>query len=167
MQYIYTVKYGIIKLCVVDENNKQITTALVSKGMLLGIESIDNNAYIQNAKTLTPVGLCKIKLTLEQIQENNILNKNIFSKWRETYEYQTKAFEYFTIGATSDKILRLFKYLSKYTFDDNSEYFYMLSLSDISSIVGVSKENCSRALSKIKKTKISIVDRKKGLYTIL
>jgi CRP-like cAMP-binding protein len=164
LPYIYTLKHGIIKLSIVDESNKTITTAIAQRGMTLGLEILNGQSYMQSAKTLTPVGLCRIELSLDKIQSNTVLNQNMFKKWQEHYEHQTTAFKDFTVGPTPEKILRLLKYLAQNTFNNDDGLFYMLTLEDISSIVGVSKENCSRALVKIKTNNLEYIDKQKNIY---
>lgn len=163
--YSYTIKSGIVAIIEIDDNLKERVVELLTKGMIIGLESIDNQKYSQSAISITPVSLCRIKLTKKNIEspKGNNLSKNISKKWQEKYNNQIKTTE-FTIGSTSERLTKLCNFMSKHTYIENEYEFYMLSLKHISSIIGVSIENSSRALSKMKHESICKIDKKRFKY---
>lgn len=163
--YIYTIKSGIVAIIDTDDNLKERTVELLTKGMIAGIEPTYNQEYLQTAISLTPVSLCKIKLTKDYIDthKNYDLCHNISKKWQEKYNNQIRTTE-FTIGQTKERLIKLFTFLSKHTYMEDDNEFYMLPLRHISSIIGISVENTSRTLSKMKKNSILKINAKKFKY---
>ncbi|VAY88490.1 cAMP-binding protein - catabolite gene activator and regulatory subunit of cAMP-dependent protein kinase [hydrothermal vent metagenome] len=163
--YLYSITKGIVKLSITDASYKTRATSLLTAGMSFGLEVINKSSYLQNATSITPVKVCKIKLAREQINESKSLLENTLKKWQENITNQNQIIEKFSMGDTHTRIIRLFHYLKENSPLEEKNNFYLPRLEDISSIVNVSKENCSRALSKIKKMKeIILVDKKSKIY---
>lgn len=166
-RHIYTLKQGIVKIGTLDENGNYKISSLITKGMSFGLEVINQSSYLHNAQSLTPVEICQIKLSSKQINTDKKLLNNLLVKWQEHLMNQTMIFEQFTTGDTKGKILRLFAFLGKNTFLNEKNKFYIPTLEDISSIVNVSKENCSRAIAKLKTSKqIYLIDATNKIYCI-
>jgi len=165
--YMYAIKNGIIGLSTTSKNLKIITTELLTKGMIIGLENINDNQYRQDAISLTPISLCRIHLDKNDMETNTNLGlwKNITKKWEERYINHFKISK-FTSGSTNERLISLLKFVSAHTYQENENRFFMISLKHISSIIKVSLENCSRALSKIKKDNfIKKVDKESFIFT--
>ena len=146
---VFTVKYGIVKLAIIDINYKSRIVLLATAGMTIGLECLNNKPYDHYAVSLVPSGLCKIDVQSEEIKNDKTFNDNLLRKWQDNFTQQTTMFEQFHSGSTTDKIRRLIELII--THSASQGVFYMPTLDDISAIVAVSKENCSRAMSKLKK----------------
>jgi len=165
--HIYTIKSGIVGLSSTDSELKTTITELITSGMVIGLENINNSTYKQDAISLTPLSICKININKNNM-ENGIdllLWENITKKWEERYAHSTKV-SVFSLGSTNIRITKLFRFISVYTYIENENKFFMIPLKHISSIIKVSVENCSRALSKMKKTNfIQRVDKQSFTFT--
>ena len=151
--HIYTIKSGIVGLSYINDDFKLKTTEILTRSMVAGIEVISNNVYLKDAIALTPVSICQIHLSKKDIEKNHILASNIIKKWQEKYKNQIQISE-FTSGKTQNRLIKLFSFLARHSFSHEKNVFYMLSLKHIASIINISTENCSRALSLMKKDSI-------------
>ena len=161
-EYVYTVKSGIVAIIETDDNLKERIVELSTKGMTIGLESIDSLKYSQSAIALTPVSLCKIKLTKKHLDssQNYLLSENISKTWQEKYNNQIKTTE-LSVGSTNERLTKLFHFMAQHTYIENDNEFYMLSLKHISLIIGISIENSSRTLSKMKNENITKIETKR------
>lgn len=155
---LFIIKSGIVKLQTITESGDKLIKGFYFSGDLIGIESIGNQYYVNDAIALQNTSVCSIPYSkfkslihsspdlFDKFSERMAAEINI-SDVRLTNVYSTKNVE--------GRALEFLKFLARKMGTESNEDCISLTLpmskSDIAIYLGIRPESLSRALEKLKK----------------
>jgi CRP-like cAMP-binding protein len=176
-QNLFTITSGLVKIHSIDDSYNDRILFIARAPMTIGLEIITADNYNCTATSLTETSICKVAFTDDSIISNTTISKNILSNWQKIMTEQIRCLTSFNTGSTHQRLVKLMDFLHSSFQEDlrreelstniafqqsKSSLLYMPKLQSVASIIGTSKENCSRILVKLKKdlgvVKSSFVD---------
>ena len=164
-RWLYFVQSGQVKLFVINDNGKELTTQLISEGEFFGYFSIIGNSKYQNSAK------CTADTELRLIPEKDFLNvlfnnRDFAAKFikllsKKTINLESKLLDlaYSSVRKKVANSLVEYSLVSNQVSDKAYEIY--LSRSELAAMAGISKETAIRALSEFKSEKlIQIIDKK-------
>ena len=150
IQYVYTIRSGMVKLVRYLPNGSYRIVRLLRQGDLAGIEALNGSAYLHHAITLQNTSICRIPI--ENIEQLNLysphLYKQLTARWQKVQSDADIWLAELTVGNSKKRVANLLIYLSRYGTND---HFYLPSREDIGAILAITTETASRIIADFKR----------------
>lgn len=150
---IYLIRSGVVKCFTMDENGKELITALRKKDSLLGLERLlENGTHHETTTALEPAELLVVSKQdfLDILMENQQLTLeliNLLADDLSTIKEQLLQMAYGSVRRkTAQTILQFAEILNQ-----DSEKQIKISRHDLASVAGIATESLIRTLSQFKK----------------
>jgi CRP-like cAMP-binding protein len=148
---VYSISSGLVKLEMVLPSGDQKIVGLLSRGDVIGLESLIKMPYRHSATTLNQCELCKIPGTLinDLRKQSLTLNQDLITRWdtanRLAYEWLIKM----NTGTAHERVMHLIDYLVENS--DSAPEFHLPSRDDMSSMMNLTRETVSRVIAQLKR----------------
>ncbi len=161
IDYVYTIRSGLVKLVHYLPNGSYRITRLLQQGDLAGIEALNSSAYLQQAITMQDTTVCKILVkNIQQLSlKSSHLYRQLTSQWQKVQSDADIWLTYLTMGSSRRRVANLLIYLA-----NNKEPFFLPSREDIGALLAITTETASRVIADFKRT--GLLNTKNKLATI-
>jgi len=154
--YVYLILDGVVKTHQMDENGKELTTALFKPDEFLGFTSFEDNIPYQESATavekteLTGISKQTLKDILESNRKVSLELMNVLTDNLSDIKQQLLQMAYSSVKRkTAQTILQFVKVLDKKPSEN-----IKISRGDLASVAGIATESLIRTLSTFKKEKL-------------
>jgi CRP-like cAMP-binding protein len=161
--FVYMIRSGLVKLEIKLPDDTKKIVRMLAKGNVLGLERLLDQSYRHSVVALQGCGVCKIPLALVQRlrKDSASLNYNLLTKWDKSVSDADKWNVKLNTGPARQRVMHLIDFLI--TNSDSAPEFTLPSRSDISSILGLTKETVSRVIADLRRDG-TIVFYGNGIY---
>lgn len=150
INYVYTIRSGLVKLVHYLPNGSYRITRLLRQGDLAGIEALNGSAYLQDAIAMQETSVCKIPVkNIQQLNnESAQLYKQLTVRWHKVQSEADIWLTHFTMGSSKHRVAHLLIYLAG---DRASDEFFLPSREDIGALLAITTETASRIIAEFKR----------------
>ena len=145
--YLYTLRYGYIKLLHINSDGSGRIVRLVVPGDLFGMEALLGDVYTHSAAALSNIHLCRIpKRIISSLgEESPRLHRQIVKKWGEALAQSESWFSEINTGRIEVRLARFFLRVAKVSGD--MAVAPLFKREDMGLMMDVKFETISRALA--------------------
>jgi len=150
INYVYTIRSGLVKLVHYLPNGSYRITRLLRQGDLAGIEALNGSAYLQNAIAMQETSVCKIPVkNIQQLNnESAQLYKQLTARWQKVQSDADIWLTHLTMGSSKHRVAHLLIYLAG---DKINDEFFLPSREDIGALLAITTETASRIIAEFKR----------------
>lgn len=153
IDYVYTIRSGLIKLVHYLPDGNYRIIRLLRQGDLAGIEALNGSAYLHHAIALQDTSICQIPVkNIEQLNDNSShLYKQLTARWHKVQSDADIWLADLTMGSSKQRVAKLLIYLADYKTEVPTESFYLPSREDIGALLAITTETASRIIAEFKR----------------
>lgn len=150
IDYVYTIRSGLVKLVHYLPNGSYRITRLLHQGDLAGIEALNGSAYLQHAITMQNTSVCKIPVkNIQQLNsEPSHLYKQLTARWQKIQNDADIWLSKLTMGSSKRRVANLLLYLAN---NEDKKSFFLPSREDIGALLAITTETASRTIAEFKR----------------
>lgn len=163
IDYVYTIRSGLVKLVHYLPNGSYRITRLLRQGDLAGIETITGSSYIQRAIAMQDTSVCRIPVKkLQQLNHESChLYTQLTARWQKIQNDADIWLTDLTMGSSRRRVANLLIYLAN---SDSEASFFLPSREDIGALLAITTETASRIIAELKRS--GFLKTHKNLATI-
>lgn len=153
IDYVYTIRSGLIKLVRYLPNGNYRIVRLLRQGDLAGIEALNGSAYLHHAIILQPTSICRIPVkNIDQLNNHSShLYSQLTARWQKVQSDADIWLTDLNMGSSRHRVAKLLIYLASL---NKEESFYLPSREDIGALLGITTETASRIIAEFKRTEL-------------
>jgi len=150
IDYVYTIRSGLIKLVRYLPNGNYRIIRLLRQGDLAGIEALNGSAYLHHAIVMQEASVCRIPVkNIEQLNgKTPHLYNQLTARWQKVQSDADVWLADFTMGSSKCRMASLLIYLAK---GRAEESFFLPSRADIGALLSITTETASRVIAEFKR----------------
>jgi CRP/FNR family transcriptional regulator len=150
---MYSLRKGVVKLEMLDENGDASILRLLGPGAVIGLETTQNSGefYRSTATALSRLDACRIPLQVFQrlMKEHPEHYRVIVGLWKKHLEAADETLLQFRSGELRQRLINVLGTLSRFAGDSNS--FQLPSGKDMSALTGATPVAISRVMADFKR----------------
>ncbi len=152
MEYVYTIRSGLVKLVQKLPNNSSRIVRILGQGDLLGIESLNQKHTYHTAICMDEVELCRIPHSaIISLQKNSPrLHQSLIARWQENLAMADLWITQLSTGKIKYRVARLLILLLQ---KSKKDAFFMPTREDIGLMLGITTESVSKVTAEFKRNK--------------
>lgn len=157
MDFVYTIRSGMVKLVHYLPNGNYRIIRLLHQGDLAGIEALNDSAYLHHAIALQDTSICQIPVkNIEQLNNNTIhIYKQLTACWQKVQRDADIWLTDLSTGTSRQRVSKLLLYLAEHgKTEESEETFFLPSREDIGALLSITTETASRIIAEFKRTGI-------------
>ena len=149
--YLFTVRSGLLKLVQSLPDGTQRVVRLLHSTDVLGLEILAGEKYEHDVIALRDTELCRYPVEAVNIlsQSNPVLHKDLMAQWKKAL---TEADAWLTHLSTGPAKKRMANLLLRLVNNDDSAQCYIFNREDMGSILSLTTETASRAISEFERS---------------
>ena len=150
IDYVYTIRSGLIKLVHYLPDGNYRIIRLLRQGDLAGIEALNGSSYLHHAIALQETSICKIPVkNIEQLNNKSThLYKQLTARWHKVQSDADIWLADLTMGNSKQRVTKLLIYLAN---NQVEKPFYLPSREDIGALLAITTETASRIIAELKR----------------
>ncbi|MCU0982010.1 MAG: Crp/Fnr family transcriptional regulator [Pirellulaceae bacterium] len=162
---IVVIRFGLVKLVDYSPTGSERILLLAGRGNAIGLDALLNKPMRHDAVSIRPTSICRIPVrSLEQLAATRPdLHLRLMSFWQDSLAFAEQSLSGFSCGPTPARIARLILFRAAIEKSRKTDEITLLHRQDMAAILGVSPENISRAIAKLKREK-SLRKLKRDVY---
>lgn len=153
---VYLIHKGMVKLLSYLPNGRARIVRLHANNHWIGTEGLLNHTYEHTAIAVNDVEAEQFTIhnTQSAIRENSNIADQLLKQWHEDLSQADLWISDFSTGGIKPRLARLLRYLAVLEFGEPGDRIELLSVQEISEILGVTPESVSRILAGFKRNEI-------------
>ncbi len=143
LEYVYTVRSGLIKLVQHLPNGDRRIVRLLGQGDLAGLEGLGGQPADHDAVTLDHAAVCRIPISLIRTLQKQTpnLHEALMRRWQKALSGADSWITRLSTGSARQRVARLLLLLDETSTDDS---FFLPTREDMGAMLGITTESASK-----------------------
>jgi len=152
INFVYTIRSGLVKLVHYLPNGNYRITRLLRQGDLAGIEALNGADFLQQAIAMKNTSICRIPVqNIDQLNSHSThLYSQLTARWQKVQSDADIWLSQLTMGSSKHRVANLLLYLASNSHSEGS--FFLPCREDIGALLAITTETASRVIAEFNRT---------------